>query len=340
MRRNTSPNASTPERATRPASPRGHVPPRIRSTTPAASASSPRLDGKPSRATSCRPAIDALKAVWHRGAVDADGKTGDGAGHPCRHAAGLLRRRDRSAAATSCAPATGSRSAWSSCRAPISARRNAAARSSRARSSSVGYYDLWLAPGAGRRRRCIGEKAQRDAARDRADHDRRTAPACAARPSSSGTSIVVRRRIEKRGDRGADPRLLHLLAVLPLDHLQGHVPRREPDRSSIPTCSTSASSAAFAIFHQRYSTNTFPQWWLAQPFRMLAHNGEINTIRGNMNWMKSHEIRHGRRRVRRAFGGHQAGDPGRRRPTPPRSTTVFEAAGARRAATRRWPSRC
>ncbi|MDT8326697.1 MAG: glutamate synthase large subunit, partial [Roseovarius sp.] len=41
----------------------------------------------------------------------------------------------------------------------------------------------------------------------------------------------------------------------------------------------------------RYSTNTFPQWWLAQPFRMLAHNGEINTLKGNVNWMKSHEIR-------------------------------------------------
>ena len=48
---------------------------------------------------------------------------------------------------------------------------------------------------------------------------------------------------------------------------------------------------AFAIYHQRYSTNTFPQWWLAQPFRMLAHNGEINTLKGNVNWMKSHEIR-------------------------------------------------
>src|SRR3546814_9044034 len=44
-----------------------------------------------------------------------------------------------------------------------------------------------------------------------------------------------------------------------------------------------------AIFHQRYSTNTFPQWWLAQPFRTLAHNGEINTIRGNKNWMKRSE---------------------------------------------------
>src|SRR5690606_20593524 len=49
--------------------------------------------------------------------------------------------------------------------------------------------------------------------------------------------------------------------------------------------------SAFAIYHQRYSTNTFPQWSLAQPFRMLAHNGEINTLKGNVNWMRSHEIR-------------------------------------------------
>jgi glutamate synthase (NADPH/NADH) large chain len=45
----------------------------------------------------------------------------------------------------------------------------------------------------------------------------------------------------------------------------------------------------FAIFHQRYSTNTFPSWDLAQPFRTLAHNGENNTIKGNINWMKIHE---------------------------------------------------
>ena len=45
----------------------------------------------------------------------------------------------------------------------------------------------------------------------------------------------------------------------------------------------------FAIFHQRYSTNTFPTWSLAQPFRVLAHNGEINTIQGNINWSVIHE---------------------------------------------------
>jgi glutamate synthase (ferredoxin) len=48
-------------------------------------------------------------------------------------------------------------------------------------------------------------------------------------------------------------------------------------------------TSAFAIFHQRYSTNTFPTWHLAHPFRMLAHNGEINTIRGNRNLMRARE---------------------------------------------------
>ena len=48
-------------------------------------------------------------------------------------------------------------------------------------------------------------------------------------------------------------------------------------------------TSRFAIFHQRYSTNTFPSWDLAQPFRALAHNGEINTLKGNINWMKIHE---------------------------------------------------
>jgi glutamate synthase domain-containing protein 2/glutamate synthase domain-containing protein 1/glutamate synthase domain-containing protein 3 len=48
-------------------------------------------------------------------------------------------------------------------------------------------------------------------------------------------------------------------------------------------------TSALAIFHQRYSTNTFPAWPLAQPMRMLAHNGEINTLQGNRNWMQARE---------------------------------------------------
>lgn len=47
--------------------------------------------------------------------------------------------------------------------------------------------------------------------------------------------------------------------------------------------------SAIALVHSRFSTNTFPKWKLAQPFRFLAHNGEINTIRGNVNWMRTKE---------------------------------------------------
>ncbi|MGI9305203.1 MAG: glutamate synthase central domain-containing protein, partial [Gammaproteobacteria bacterium] len=46
-------------------------------------------------------------------------------------------------------------------------------------------------------------------------------------------------------------------------------------------------TSSIAVFHQRFSTNTWPQWRLAQPFRFLAHNGEINTIRGNRNWAEA-----------------------------------------------------
>ena len=47
--------------------------------------------------------------------------------------------------------------------------------------------------------------------------------------------------------------------------------------------------SALALVHQRFSTNTFPKWNLAHPFRMIAHNGEINTVRGNYNWMRARE---------------------------------------------------
>lgn len=49
------------------------------------------------------------------------------------------------------------------------------------------------------------------------------------------------------------------------------------------------TESALALVHQRFSTNTFPKWNLAHPFRMIAHNGEINTLRGNYNWMRARE---------------------------------------------------
>ncbi len=47
--------------------------------------------------------------------------------------------------------------------------------------------------------------------------------------------------------------------------------------------------SAIALVHQRFSTNTFPTWSLAHPYRMVAHNGEINTLRGNVNWMAARQ---------------------------------------------------
>ena len=82
---------------------------------------------------------------------------------------------------------------------------------------------------------------------------------------------------------------------------EGRVPRRVlsretivykglllPDRScrtSTPTCGDPDMVSAIAVVHSRFSTNTFPTWDLAQPFRYICHNGEINTLRGNRNWM-------------------------------------------------------
>ena len=48
-------------------------------------------------------------------------------------------------------------------------------------------------------------------------------------------------------------------------------------------------ASALALVHQRFSTNTFPSWDRAHPYRFLAHNGEINTLRGNSNWMHARE---------------------------------------------------
>ncbi len=56
-----------------------------------------------------------------------------------------------------------------------------------------------------------------------------------------------------------------------------------------PDLSNPDYETSICVYHQRYSTNTFPKWPLAQPFRMLAHNGEINTVRGNRNWMHARE---------------------------------------------------
>ena len=98
--------------------------------------------------------------------------------------------------------------------------------------------------------------------------------------------------------------------------------------------------SALALVHQRYSTNTFPTWDLAHPFRYLAHNGEINTLRGNVNWMHARES---------MFASEKYGAdlkkicPGLHRPARSDSADLRQragAAGAHRPLAARRPCRC
>jgi glutamate synthase (NADPH/NADH) large chain len=60
-------------------------------------------------------------------------------------------------------------------------------------------------------------------------------------------------------------------------------------RQYYPELNDESVESALALVHSRFSTNTFPRWRLAQPFRYIAHNGEINTLQGNLNWMRTRE---------------------------------------------------
>ena len=71
-------------------------------------------------------------------------------------------------------------------------------------------------------------------------------------------------------------------------------------------------ASALALVHSRFSTNTFPSWELAHPYRMVAHNGEFNTIRGNANWMGARESQLALGALRRRPREGAAGRPARR----------------------------
>ena len=96
-------------------------------------------------------------------------------------------------------------------------------------------------------------------------------------PRHPGAEAAARQGVLRAVDVGAHHRL------------QGHAARR-PGRRVLPRpARTRASMSALALVHQRFSTNTFPTWDLAHPFRLICHNGEINTLRGNVNWIRARE---------------------------------------------------
>ena len=105
---------------------------------------------------------------------------------------------------------------------------------------------------------------------------------------------VIRKRIEHAVDaledqRALAPLLLHRQPVGEHADLQGDAAGAAA-RADVPgSVGPAICESALALVHQRFSTNTFPSWPLAHPYRYIAHNGEINTLRGNINWMRARE---------------------------------------------------
>jgi glutamate synthase (NADPH/NADH) large chain len=102
---------------------------------------------------------------------------------------------------------------------------------------------------------------------------------------------IVRRRIEKRIEKSTLPAKGDFYAVsLSSRNLvyKGMLETMQL-RHYYPDLVNEYFTSGLALVHSRFSTNTFPRWSLAQPFRLLAHNGEINTIRGNRGWMEARE---------------------------------------------------
>ncbi|GAA4906205.1 glutamate synthase large subunit [Tessaracoccus lubricantis] len=95
-------------------------------------------------------------------------------------------------------------------------------------------------------------------------------------------TFVLRRRVQHEVGvyfASLSSRTLVYKGMLTTDQLEEVFPELHDDRIA----------SAIALVHSRFSTNTFPAWELAHPYRMIAHNGEINTVRGNRNWMRARE---------------------------------------------------
>ena len=224
-------------------------------------------------------ALDALCNLTHRGAVDADGRTGDGAGLltqlPLKF---FLREAERLGNQSRDDLAVG---------VFFLPRDKTAAALCRQITNRVSRGN-GLAPLGWRRvpvnETVLGAKALSTAPRI---HQLLVARGRVAKDEFETTLHRARREIEQQSSRIEDlyvpsfsSRTIVYKGLLTGDQLGSFYPDLgDPD-----------FEAALAVFHQRYSTNTFPNWALAQPFRLLAHNGEINTISGNRSWMRAREL--------------------------------------------------
>ncbi|MDP5306201.1 glutamate synthase large subunit [Paracoccus spongiarum] len=243
------------------------------------------LAGKPSRQV-VQNGIDALKAIWHRGAVDADGKTGDGAGiHvqiPVPFFYDQVRRtghepdHDKLIAVGQVFLPRTNFAQQETCRTIVESE-----------VLRMGHYIYgWRHVPVNTA--VLGEKA--NSTRPEIEQILIRCEKDIDHIQFERELYIIRRRIERAAIAAQVPGL-YFCSLSCRSIIYKGMMLAEQVAEFYPDLKDERFESAFAIYHQRYSTNTFPQWWLAQPFRMLAHNGEINTLKGNLNWLKSHEIR-------------------------------------------------
>ena len=242
------------------------------------------LDGK-ARRDVVQAGIEALKVLFHRGAVDADGKTGDGAGiHvevPQDFFKAHIRHQGHEPVAGHLAvgmvflPKT-DLGAQERCRCIVETE-----------ILNFGYtiYGWRQVPVDVT---VIGEKA--NATRPEIEQIMVANTLGTPEDRFEADLFIIRRRIEKRvlAEHVTD---FYICSLSCRSIIYKGMFLAEQLTTFYPDLLDERFVSRFAIYHQRYSTNTFPTWRLAQPFRMLAHNGEINTLSGNINWMKAHEPR-------------------------------------------------
>ncbi|MFU8894919.1 MAG: glutamate synthase large subunit [Gammaproteobacteria bacterium] len=220
-------------------------------------------------------AMAALGRLTHRGAVAADGKTGDGCGILLSAPEAFLR-----AVAEEAGFAPGAHFAAGMVFMDQDPARAAAARNTlRACIAAEGLrLDGWrtvpVDPGA------CGAQALKSLPLIQQVFV--TAPEEMPADNFRRRLFVARRRAEQQLE-GADP-VFYIASLSPdtIAYKAMVMPEQLP--RFYPDLADARLSARVCVFHQRFSTNTLPQWRLAQPFRYLAHNGEINTIQGNRNW--------------------------------------------------------
>jgi len=251
------------------------------------------LDGKARREVVLR-GIEALRAIWHRGAVDADGKTGDGAGILLEIPQEFFKKHIR---ATGHEPSDGriavgmaflpriDLSAQETCRTIVETE-----------ILKFGYtiYGWRQVPVD---ISVIGEKAE--ATRPEIEQIM-IANSKGVDDDTFERELYIIRRCIERSVIANQVGEFYMCSLSSRSVIYKGMFLAEQLSTFYPDLLDENYVSSYAVYHQRYSTNTFPQWWLAQPFRMLAHNGEINTIRGNVNWMKSHQTR----MASIAFGDH------------------------------------